>query len=107
MKTFKVALRALAFLSLMLAFGPTEPVSAANGSVTYTYDALGRLTTASYDTGVIIIYSYDANGNRTCPTNGRDVTHQLHYPILFRPFAHNSDGTSLRGFSNPIALGQR
>ena len=38
---------------------------AANGSVVYTYDALGRVTTASYDTGVIIIYSYDANGNRT------------------------------------------
>ena len=37
---------------------------AATGSVVYTYDALGRITTASYDTGVIIIYSYDANGNR-------------------------------------------
>jgi YD repeat-containing protein len=39
--------------------------NAANGSVAYTYDALGRVTTASYDTGVIVIYSYDANGNRT------------------------------------------
>jgi YD repeat-containing protein len=38
---------------------------AANGSVVYTYDALGRVLTASYDTGVIVIYSYDANGNRT------------------------------------------
>lgn len=38
---------------------------AANGSVVYTYDALGRVTTASYDTGVIVIYAYDANGNRT------------------------------------------
>ena len=37
---------------------------AANGSVTYTYDALGRISTASYDTGVFIIYTYDANGNR-------------------------------------------
>lgn len=37
---------------------------AANGSVVYTYDALGRISTASYDTGVIIIYTYDANGNR-------------------------------------------
>jgi YD repeat-containing protein len=37
---------------------------AANGSVVYTYDALGRLITASYDTGVCIAYSYDANGNR-------------------------------------------
>lgn len=36
----------------------------ANGSVVYTYDALGRLSTASYDTGVCIAYTYDANGNR-------------------------------------------
>lgn len=36
----------------------------ATGSVVYTYDALGRLTSASYDTGVIIYYTYDANGNR-------------------------------------------
>lgn len=41
------------------------PAFAANGSVNYTYDALGRLTTASYDTGVIVLYAYDANGNRT------------------------------------------
>ena len=37
---------------------------AANGSVAYTYDALGRVTTASYDTGACIIYTYDPNGNR-------------------------------------------
>src|SRR5688572_5584387 len=37
----------------------------ATGSVVYTYDPLGRISTASYDTGVIIIYKYDANGNRT------------------------------------------
>ena len=41
---------------------------AANGSVSYGYDALGRLTTASYDTGVCIVYSYDANGNRLSQT---------------------------------------
>lgn len=41
---------------------------AANGSMAYTYDALGRVTTASYDTGVCIIYAYDANGNRTSET---------------------------------------
>ena len=38
---------------------------AVNGSVAYTYDALGRIATASYDTGVCIAYTYDANGNRT------------------------------------------
>ncbi|WP_247515343.1 RHS repeat domain-containing protein [Bradyrhizobium sp. 190] len=44
------------------------PVYAANGSVAYTYDALGRVTTASYDTGVCIIYTYDPNGNRLSET---------------------------------------
>ena len=44
------------------------PAIAANGSVTYTYDALGRVSTASYDTGVIVIYAYDSNGNRTQQT---------------------------------------
>jgi len=41
---------------------------AANGSVAYTYDALGRVTTASYDTGVCVLYSYDPNGNRLSET---------------------------------------
>lgn len=53
---------ALAFAILAL---PQSSALAANGSVTFTYDALGRVLTASYDTGVIVIYSYDANGNRT------------------------------------------
>lgn len=42
---------------------PTHGI-AASGSVTYTYDALGRVTSAVYDTGVIVFYTYDANGNR-------------------------------------------
>ena len=35
------------------------------GSVSYAYDTLGRLTTASYSNGVVITYSYDAAGNRS------------------------------------------
>jgi len=46
----------------------SDAALAANGSVVYTYDALGRLSTATYDTGVIIIYTYDANGNRLSQT---------------------------------------
>ena len=45
-----------------------SPARAANGSVAYTYDALGRVVTASYDTGVCIVYTYDPNGNRTSET---------------------------------------
>jgi hypothetical protein len=50
------------------ALGAFTLANAANGSVAYTYDALGRVTTASYDTGVCIIYSYDPNGNRLSET---------------------------------------
>jgi YD repeat-containing protein len=58
---FAVLAFALGLASALLA----PSAHAANGSVIYTYDALGRVTTASYDTGVIVIYTYDANGNRT------------------------------------------
>ncbi len=59
--------RHLRSIAVALALGgasASDAVFAANGSVVYTYDALGRLITASYDTGVCIAYSYDANGNR-------------------------------------------
>jgi YD repeat-containing protein len=59
---FRAALIVSAVLTLPFAI---DAASAANGSVTYTYDALGRVLTASYDTNVIVIYTYDANGNRT------------------------------------------
>jgi uncharacterized protein RhaS with RHS repeats len=58
---------ALAVSAVALAWESTSTY-AANGSVAYTYDALGRVTTASYDTGVCIIYSYDPNGNRLSET---------------------------------------
>lgn len=41
---------------------------AQNGSVGYTYDALGRLMSATYDTGACLTYTYDANGNRLSQT---------------------------------------
>jgi YD repeat-containing protein len=50
---------ALVFLAILL----NAPAYA--GTVTYTYDVLGRLITATYSTGVVITYSYDATGNRT------------------------------------------
>ena len=42
--------------------------NAATGAVTYAYDALGRLVTATYDTGVCIAYTYDPVGNRLSET---------------------------------------
>jgi hypothetical protein len=38
-------------------------------STSYTYDQVGRLSTARYGNGLCIAYSYDANGNRTSQNN--------------------------------------
>lgn len=53
---------------MLLGLLQAAPAFAANGSVAYAYDALGRISTASYDTGVCVIYNYDAAGNRTAQT---------------------------------------
>jgi len=45
------------------------PAQSASASVNYTHDTLGRVTTALYDNGTCIIYSYDPVGNRTAQTN--------------------------------------
>lgn len=37
-------------------------------SATYTYDALGRVTTVTYDNGTAITYTYDSTGNLTNKT---------------------------------------
>jgi YD repeat-containing protein len=42
--------------------------------VLYTYDRLGRVTTARYDNDVCILYTYDANGNRISQLNVVDGT---------------------------------
>ena len=39
------------------------PASA--GTISYSYDQLGRLTSAAYPNGALIRYNYDKNGNRT------------------------------------------
>ena len=39
--------------------------AAVAGTVTYAYDAQGRLVSAAYSDGTMICYHYDAAGNRT------------------------------------------
>jgi hypothetical protein len=52
-----------AVLALLLPAAATLPASA--GAVTYTYDALNRLTEVAYDNCDTIGYAYDAAGNIT------------------------------------------
>jgi hypothetical protein len=44
-------------------------VDASGAGVTYSYDQVGRIGAAWYDTGMCVAYTYDANGNRTTQTN--------------------------------------
>lgn len=37
-------------------------------SASYTYDALGRVTSVTYDNGTVITYTYDSTGNLTNKT---------------------------------------
>ncbi len=43
--------------------------------VTYTYDTLGRLSTAVYDNNKTITYMYDPAGNRTSVVIGATTPH--------------------------------
>jgi YD repeat-containing protein len=42
--------------------------SGRGATVVYTYDQIGRVTSALYDNGLCITYTYDASGNRTAQT---------------------------------------
>jgi YD repeat-containing protein len=65
-----LALRLLAGFSLATALALSPQAFA--DPVTYTYDALGRLTAVHYPNGMITRYAYDANSNRVhvTTTNG-------------------------------------
>lgn len=59
-KTIWKPWRRLACLLLVASAGVVQA-----GSVSYIYDALGRLTRATYSSGTVIVYTYDAAGNRS------------------------------------------
>jgi YD repeat-containing protein len=75
-------------------FVTASTAEAANGSIVYTYDPLGRILTASYDSGVIVIYSYDANGNRTQQTINVN-TSTLTWTATSTPCTSNCWGAAL------------
>ncbi|MEA1677478.1 RHS repeat domain-containing protein [Nitrospirillum sp. BR 11163] len=85
----KLSISLLIVLAFSIAFIKCTAV-AANGSATYTYDFLGRVTSVNYDTGAIVYYFYDANGNRTQQTVNVNTQ-----PLCLNTSAH----------SNPVTWG--
>lgn len=59
-----------ALLALPLCLGLAWPTTLvhAQSSVTYEYDALGRVTKATYSNGTVVTYAYDAADNRVTTT---------------------------------------
>jgi hypothetical protein len=49
--------------------GLVAAAAAEAAGVAYSYDFVGRVTTAVYDNALCIVYGYDANGNRLSQTN--------------------------------------
>jgi YD repeat-containing protein len=49
---------------VVLALSLTVAVPANATTVTYVYDALGRVVEVNFDNGIWIYYGYDAAGNR-------------------------------------------
>jgi hypothetical protein len=64
----KRAMRRLALAGLFTPLGLLTS-DAFGFDVKYTYDLSGRVTTALYDNGMCIVYTYDAAGNRTAQTS--------------------------------------
>jgi YD repeat-containing protein len=65
---FRAQLPKSLFVIPLFVFLGIVNAAASTASVQYTYDQFGRVTTAQYDNGTCVAYTYDANGNRTAQT---------------------------------------
>jgi len=72
-------------LALLLGVVGIRPL-AADGptTVTYTYDAAGRLIRAVYSDGMVISYAYDASGNLLTRLIERDF--KIYLPLVLRNY---------------------
>lgn len=65
MLTLKMAVRAVTVAACLGASLGMTTNAAAQTTVQYVYDALGRVTKADYGAGKTVTYTYDSAGNRT------------------------------------------
>ncbi|HRJ57207.1 MAG TPA: hypothetical protein PLV64_13040 [Anaerolineales bacterium] len=63
-----------AFLQIRSDYAPNLQANNVTTTITYTYDALHRITGASYSDGRSFSYTYDANGNALTYSNQSAVT---------------------------------
>lgn len=68
MRGIRIRSLATALVIGTLGLWPIETSMGADASVTYQYDAAGRLVAASYNNGLCVTYTYDLNGNRLSET---------------------------------------
>lgn len=66
MRSFNVTALALAGAALATFAWLADDATGATAS--FSYDDVGRVTSARYDNGICVVYAYDANGNRTSQT---------------------------------------
>jgi YD repeat-containing protein len=74
MRRIRILYIATALVIGALGLWPIEASMGADGSVIYRYDAAGRLVAASYNNGLCVIYTYDANSNRLSETTGASAS---------------------------------
>ncbi len=60
---------------------PPQP-AAAQTTITFAYDAAGRLGMASYGSNKLLVYQYDANGNMVGITDHLSI----YLPVMLKEF---------------------
>jgi YD repeat-containing protein len=74
MRSIRLHSTAAALMIGILWLWPIETSMGADASVTYQYDAAGRVVAATYNNGLCVTYTYDLTGNRLSKTTNACTT---------------------------------